>query len=55
MRRNWKTMASRLLSLQMDELQNFYNKCWESVWPELTELYGEDAVELVKNLKAEAK
>ena len=50
MRRNWK-----IIEFTDDELQNFYNKCWESVWPELTELYGEDAVELVKNLKAEAK
>ena len=45
----------KIIEFTDDELQNFYNKCWESVWPELTELYGEDAVELVKNLKAEAK
>ena len=45
----------KIIEFTDDELQNFYNKCWESVLPELTELYGEDAVELVKNLKAEAK
>lgn len=38
----------KIIEFTDDELQNFYNKCWESVWPELTELYGEDAVELVK-------
>lgn len=38
-----------------EQLQNFYTKCWETVWPELTELYGEEAVEMVKNLKANAK
>lgn len=34
-----------------EELQAFYNKCQETVWPELTELYGEDAVKLVASLK----
>ena len=30
----------KIIEFTDDELQNFYNKCWESVWPELTELYG---------------
>lgn len=34
-----------------EELQAFYDKCQETVWPELTELYGEEAVELVASLK----
>ena len=48
-------MASRLLNLQMMSFRISITNAGESVWPELTELYGEDAVELVKNLKAEAK
>lgn len=34
-----------------DELKAFYDKCQETVWPELTELYGEEAVNLVASLK----
>ena len=34
-----------------DELQAFYDKCQETVWPELKELYGEEAVNLVASLK----
>ncbi len=34
-----------------EELNAFYEKCQETVWPQLTELYGEWAVELVASLK----
>lgn len=30
-----------------EELNSFYKKCQEEVWPELTELYGQEAVDLV--------
>lgn len=34
-----------------EELQAFYDRCQETVWPELTELYGQEAVDLVASLK----
>lgn len=40
-----------LIPFTDDELKAFYDKCQETVWPELTELYGEDAVKLVASLK----
>lgn len=42
-----------MIEFSDEELQTFYNECQESVWPELEDLYGADAVELVKELKSE--
>lgn len=41
----------QMIEFTDEELQAFYDECQKSVWPELTELYGEEAVELVKSLK----
>ena len=40
-----------VISFTDEELQAFYDRCQETVWPELTELYGQEAVDLVASLK----
>ena len=34
-----------------EELGAFYDRCQETVWPELVEIYGQEAVDLVASLK----
>ncbi len=46
-----KDYGIEIIEFTDEELQSFYDECQKSVWPELTELYGEEAVELVKTLK----
>ena len=43
-------MVFRSLILQMKELDAFYERCQKEVWPKLTELYGQEAVDMVQNL-----
>ena len=33
-----------------EELDAFYERCQKEVWPKLTELYGQEAVDMVQNL-----
>lgn len=40
-----------IINFTDEELKSFYDKCQKTVWPQLTDYYGEEAVNLVKTLK----
>ena len=43
--------GTHVIKFTDEELNAFADKCWETVWPQLTDLYGEEAIELVKEIK----
>ena len=46
-----KDYGVTVIDFSDDEIKAFNDKCQETVWPQLTEYYGQDAVDLVNSLK----
>lgn len=40
----------QIINFTDEELDAFYERCQKEVWPKLTELYGQEAVDMVQNL-----
>lgn len=43
--------GTHVIKFTDEELKAFSDKCWETVWPQLTDIYGADAIALVEEIK----